>query len=45
MIESYFEQRLNLVERSIAQRIMEGSSNFRMEIEGHLSNAESTFEN
>ena len=31
------------MERSIAQQIMDGSSNFRAEIEKHLGNAESTF--
>ena len=42
---NYFEQKLTLMERSIVQQITEGSSNFRNEIEGRLSNAESTFEN
>ena len=41
---NYFEQKLTFMWRSIVQQITEGSSNFRMEIEGHLSNAENTFE-
>ena len=44
LMENYFEQKLNLMERSIAQQITDGSSNFRMEIEGYLSSAEHTFE-
>ena len=45
LVGNYFEQKLNLMERSIARQITEGSSNFRMEIEGRLSSAELTFEN
>ena len=43
MMGNYFEQKLTLMERSIVQQITEGSSNFRNEIEGRLSNADNTF--
>ena len=42
-MENYFEQKLNLMERSIARQITDGSSNFRMEIGGHLDITERTF--
>ena len=43
LMENYFEQKLTAMERSIAQQITEGSSNFRSEIEGYLNSAELTF--
>ena len=42
-MDTYFEQKLNVMERSIVQQIKEGSSNFRLEIEGYLTNANLTF--
>ena len=44
LMENYFEQKLTVMERGIAQQITEGSSNFRSEIEGYLNSAELTFE-
>ena len=43
LMESYFEQKLNVMEKGIVQQITEGSSNFRSEIEGYLNSAEITF--
>ena len=42
-IENYFGQKLHSMESNIVQQIQLGSSNFRIEIEGYLNNAESTF--
>ena len=44
LMDTYFEQKLNVMERSIVQQIKEGSSNFRLEIEGYLTSANLTFE-
>ena len=44
LMDTYFEQKLDVMERNIAQQIKEGSSNFRMEIEGYLTSADLTFE-
>merc|ERR1712112_684745 len=44
LMDTYFEQKLNVMERSIVQQIKEGSSKFRLEIEGYLTSADLTFE-
>ena len=44
LVGNYFGQTLNSMENSIARQIKEGSSNFRMEIEGYLNSADITFE-
>ena len=43
LVVNYCEQKLTAMERDIAQQITEGSSNFRLEIEGYLNSAELTF--